>query len=108
MSIIKPGIKHDQKKLRWGLLPIEIIKEVVIILTFGAEKYGPNNWKLLPDGEERYYEAFMRHFTDYRLGEYYDKETGRPHLAHALCNLIFLFYFWAKRVKYIQKKGEKK
>ena len=81
----------DSDKLRWDLLPIDCVEEVVKILTFGASKYGPNNWQgVEPD---RYYAALMRHLSASRQGEMNDSETGLSHLSHAMCNVIFLLWF---------------
>lgn len=87
------GIKKDQGKNRWDLLPFDVIEWAVKTMTFGAEKYGPNNWKKVENAEERYFAALMRHLTAYRCGEKFDPETKYPHLAHALCCLIFMFWF---------------
>ena len=59
------------------------------VLTFGAKKYKPNNWRNNTD-LSRYEGALLRHFEAYRMGEILDEETGMPHLAHALTNLVFL------------------
>jgi hypothetical protein len=84
------GLKYDTGKLRWDLLPIECIEDIVKILTFGADKYGPNNWQDVTPFEERYYAALMRHIVAWRKGEKIDPESGMSHLAHALCNVVFL------------------
>ena len=84
------GVKYDQEKLDWSLLPIEPIEEVVKVLMFGAKKYAPDNWKKVPDAERRYYNAAMRHLTSWQKGEKLDSETGLSHLAHALCCITFL------------------
>lgn len=57
------GLKNDlaEDKLRWDLLPIEEIEELVDILTKGAKKYADNSWQELPNGVERYKAALMRH-----------------------------------------------
>ena len=86
------GVKLDQGKPRWSLLPFRELSEVVDILTFGAEKYAPNNWqKVTPP--ERYIDAGLRHFTSWIKGEKKDKESGKSHLAHAICCLLFLMWF---------------
>ena len=82
------GRKHDTGKLRWDLLPIDIIEQVVDILTYGAAKYDPNNWQKVDT--KRHYAALMRHLSAWRQGEEFDKESDRTHLAHALCDLIFI------------------
>jgi hypothetical protein len=88
---VKEGIKFDASKPRWDLLPMAPIDEVVKVLTHGAEKYGPNNWQQLVDAQNRYYAALMRHITAWRNGEQKDADSGFSHLAHAICNLIFLY-----------------
>jgi deoxycytidylate deaminase len=59
------------------------------VLTFGARKYKPGNWKECSD-TGRYLAAAHRHTNAMLQGEYEDPETGLPHSAHLLCNLMFL------------------
>ena len=86
------GMKHDAGKPLWWLLPWEEIEDVVKILTFGAKKYKPNNWRKVDGGEERYLNAALRHISAIGKGEYLDKETKSPHYAHAICSLLFAFW----------------
>ena len=85
------GRKFDGGKLRYGLLPPLALKAVVDVLTFGAEKYEPDNWKHVPDSLNRYFDAAERHIWAWKEGEQIDPESGRNHLAHALCCLMFLY-----------------
>ena len=55
------GIKHDSKKPKMNLLPPKAIVEVAKVLTFGAQKYGPENWKELEDLQNRYLAGALRH-----------------------------------------------
>ena len=82
-------VKHDTGKLRYGLIPPIAEMEMVKVLTFGAEKYSPDNWKNVDD-LSRYVDAALRHISAYRLGEQNDQETGHHHLAHAMCCLSFI------------------
>ena len=84
------GIKNDQQKLRYDLLPVEPLEALVAVLTYGASKYADNNWKYVTPFDDRYYAAALRHLTAWRKGEELDKESGMPHLAHAMCCLVFL------------------
>ncbi len=84
------GEKHDQGKTRYDLIPSKSLRELAEVLTFGAEKYAPDNWKKVPEPEKRYYSALLRHLEAWREGELIDGESGKPHLAHALCCLTFL------------------
>jgi len=86
----KKGLKFDINKPMWNLLPLEPIYWVVKIMTYGAKKYAPNNWKKV--NKERYEAAMWRHWYAYKQGEIIDKESKMPHLAHFLTNCFF--YFW--------------
>lgn len=85
-------IKADSGKLQWSLLPFEELKDVVRVLMLGAKKYTPDNWKKCDD-VTRYKDALMRHVISYVSGDTTDNESGLSHLAHAVCNCLFLMYF---------------
>ena len=84
------GMKHDAGKLRYDLMPTNSLRQIVEVLTHGAEKYGDENWRKVKNMDARYYAALMRHVEAWRSGEVVDKESGKHHLAHAACCLIFL------------------
>ena len=85
------GRKFDGNKLKYGLLPPLALKATVEILTFGAQKYERDNWKKVPDSKRRYFDAMQRHLWAWKEGEQNDTETGKNHLAHAICCLMFLY-----------------
>ena len=85
------GRKFDGGKLQYGLIPPLAQKAMVEILTFGAEKYEPDNWKYVPDSKRRYFDAMQRHLWAWKEGEQNDPESGKNHLAHAMCCLMFLY-----------------
>lgn len=84
------GIKHDADKPRFDLIPPRAEEMLARVLTFGANKYAPGNWQHVPDAENRYIAAALRHINAQRIGEHSDPETGLPHLAHAMCCLAFV------------------
>lgn len=88
-----PGTKFDKGKRLWNLVPWGPLGEVVDVLTYGAQKYTPDNWKKVPDARNRYFSAALRHLTAWYEGESLDPESGEHHLAHATCCLLFLMYF---------------
>ena len=87
------GRKDDQEKNRLDLIEPEFIEGVGKVLTFGADKYEPNNWQKVEDAEDRYYAAAMRHLMTWRKGEKTDPESGISHLDHVACNIMFLQHF---------------
>jgi len=87
----KGGRKFDGDKLEYGLLPPLALEATVDVLTFGAQKYERDNWKHVPDSKRRYYDALQRHLWAWKKGEMLDEESGKHHLAHAMCCLMFLY-----------------
>lgn len=87
------GIKHDNGKRQWALLPWREVGQVVDVLTLGVKKYSADNWMHVPAAERRYFEAAMRHITAWRAGRVNDSETKCHHLAHAICCLLFALWF---------------
>ena len=94
MESRKDDIKDD--KLRWELLPLSIVKEIVKVYHFGAKKYAPNSWQNLPNGYERYKAAMIRHLVAFEEGETNDNESGLNHIAHMAWNAIAMLYFALK------------
>ena len=87
------GRKMDQEKTRLDLIPAWTLEALGRVLTYGAKKYAPDNWKRMENGNDRYYAALLRHLTAWRGGEVEDPESKLPHLWHVLCNVVFLIYF---------------
>lgn len=85
------GRKFDGDKLRYDLIPPYAQEAMVQVLTFGAQKYAPDNWQLVPEAKRRYFAALERHLWAWKMGEQVDPESGIHHLAHAMCCLAFLY-----------------
>ena len=107
----KDGSGKDDRadgKLRWDLLPLAEIEDIVRVYTEGAKKYADNSWQNIPDGFERYRAALLRHMTAYMKGERYDKETGLMHLAQICWNAIALLYYDKHNKGLIEWKSQEK
>lgn len=89
------SVKNDiiDDKLRWDLLPMEEIEDIVKVYHAGAKKYGPNNWQNLDNGFERYRAAMFRHLIEYMKGERVDSDTGCFHLAQCAWNCIAMLWY---------------
>ncbi|WWO60245.1 hypothetical protein [Xanthomonas phage SB3] len=87
------GMKFDGDKLRMDLLIMgmpEALEGVADVLTFGARKYAADSWQHVPDGLRRYEGAAMRHKSARLKGEWLDPESGKPHIYHELCCMLFI------------------
>ena len=84
------SIKTDAGKLRFTLVPRQIIYGIAQVREYGVDKYGNNDsWKRVE--VERYRDAAFRHwfaYLDDPAGV--DAESGLPHLWHLACNIAFL------------------
>lgn len=86
------GLRFNSGKRRWGLLSWPALGELVKVLEFGAQKYDSWNWSNGLSWTETY-ESLMRHLNAWYTGEDKDAETGLSHMAHVLCNAMFLLHF---------------
>lgn len=80
--------KHDGDKVRYDLLPAEPLHEVAEVFTHGAAKYDDYNYLGLE--KARLFGALLRHAFAWWRGEEVDEETGKSHLAHAVCCALML------------------
>jgi len=73
------GVKDDADKLRYDLIPVQPLEELVLCYTVGARKYGDRNWeKGLAFG--RLFAAMMRHAWAWWQGVR-RHDDGMHHLA---------------------------
>ncbi len=86
----QPGAKLDAGKVRMGLVMrgfTRALFEVGRVGTYGAEKYSPNGWLEVENGQERYMDSAYRHLAEDELNPF-DTSTTLFHLAKAAWNLL--------------------
>jgi len=101
------GVKYDQGKPDLTLLDRAAMEEVATVLMFGAMKYGRSNWRGGID-KERLLAASLRHIMASNEGELLDPESGRSHLAHAICGLMFQLHFEVTNAKNFLPEAQRK
>lgn len=89
---LQSGVKHDSGKIRLDLLSPIALEEMAKVMTFGAKKYGDNNWRG-GIAWTRVLGALLRHTFAFARGEDFDPETGISHLAHCGCCVMFLIEY---------------
>jgi hypothetical protein len=83
-------MKHDAGKgSRPELLDVDWQLGTGEVLKFGADKYADNLWRK-GMAWSRVYGALLRHLYAFWGGEMLDPETGKPHMYHATCCIMFL------------------
>jgi hypothetical protein len=86
-----PGAKDDSGKSRAGLMFsgfANALASVSEVATYGANKYSPNGWVMVPDNINRYSDALFRHLLAHARGQDRDYESNLAHLAHAAWNVL--------------------
>ncbi len=99
----KYGLRFNQGKVDLTQLsPLSAYLESLVFM-MGENKYGRDNWKNgKPNIEDTFLEmkkSIKRHWNwGYLRGEWLDKESGMPHLAHMVWNInrIMDFYYWGQ------------
>jgi hypothetical protein len=87
----EPGAKLDAGKARLGLVLggfAQALQAVGDIGTYGAAKYTDNGWLSVPDGQQRYTDALLRHLLSDLAGDAHDPDTQMLHAAHAAWNAL--------------------
>ena len=61
----------DEDKLRFDLIPVELLERLAGLYTRGAKKYGDSNWQLAKekDAIDRFKQSAWRHFISWQKGE---------------------------------------
>lgn len=86
------ALKFDNDKPMVSLLDPQFVLDVAKVLTFGAKKYGKENWKKGLE-KDRILSALYRHLLAYHSGQKIDSESGLSHLCHIVCNCMFLYWY---------------
>lgn len=86
------GLRFNKGKLKTSLTDTEANNRMIEVFEIGAEKYGVGNWQKGMSWKT-VLESLERHLIAIKLGEDFDKETGKLHSAHIQCNAHMLTYF---------------
>ena len=87
------GLRYNDGKLRYDLLPKFAIEELTKVLTRGSQKYEPRNWE---NGMSwtSVLASLKRHLAAFEKGEDFDEESGLLHIAHVIANASFITEFY--------------
>lgn len=86
---LKEHSKNGIIKPMFSLVPPNALLEVAKVFTAGAQKYNAYNFSK-GENNTTYIDACLRHINQYLLNKDTDDESGLPHLAHAISNLMMV------------------
>jgi hypothetical protein len=73
---------------RLELIPLDVLHEIALVLTSGAERYGDDNWKLIEPRDH------VNHAINH-LFLWLDGDRTENHLGNAACRCLFAV--WAAK-----------
>lgn len=87
------GLRFNEGKVRYDLVPAYAQEQYAKVLTAGAEKYAERNWERGMRWS-KVIASLKRHIAAWEKGEDYDSESGCLHTAHMQCNAAFLTEYY--------------
>lgn len=85
------GLRFNAGKPMLSLIDSYALTCLAEVLTFGAKKYAAHNWRQgIPLSESL--DSLLRHVNAFNSGEDIDPESGLPHMAHVMCNAMFILW----------------
>lgn len=85
------GLRYNDDKPRHSLIDPYALNELAKVLTFGAKKYKEHNWRNGLSISETL-DSLLRHVEAFNSGEDFDSESTLHHIAHAMCNCMFILW----------------
>ena len=91
------GLRFNEGKARFDLLPPEALEELALHYGRGAAKYADRNWER---GMAwcKCFASMMRHSWAWMRGEDFDPETGTHHMIAVAWNAIAIFTYHSRGI----------
>lgn len=87
------GLRFNEGKTRYDLIPTFAQEQYAKVLTVGANKYAERNWEKGMKWS-KVIASMERHLAAFKRGEDFDSESGLLHMAHVMCNAAFLTEYY--------------
>lgn len=78
------------KKVPFHVIPMRVMAQLGLALLEGARKYGSYNWRAAGVRASVYFDATMRHLSDWWEGVDDDPDSGLNHIDKAIASLVVL------------------
>ena len=88
-SEAESGLRFDEGKPRFDLIPTYPMFQLARLFTFGAHKYADRNWEKGMNWS-KVLAPLQRHLWKWMAGEDNDDETGLNHMVHVAWNAMVL------------------
>lgn len=78
------------RKVCFSVIPWPVLAELGLALLEGARKYGRHSYRVAGVRASVYFDANLRHMTDWWEGVDVDKDSGLNHVTKAIASLVVL------------------
>lgn len=83
------ALRHNQGKPQYSMVDLTCLEQCARVMEFGANKSARDNWKKgMPIS--KILDSLLRHIGQLQAGEWFDQESGLPHIGHIQANALFL------------------
>ncbi len=79
-------------------IPSDVLLQIGDVLSFGAKKYTPTQWRDKPTTPNKRIGSALRHIYSHQAGEELDKESELPHIHHAITQLLMAAHYINKGI----------
>lgn len=91
------GLRYNDGKVRFDLLPPEALWELANLYTKGAIKYADRNWERGMSWG-KCFASMMRHAWSFWRGEEIDEETGVHHMIAVAWNAFAIYTYSIRKI----------
>ncbi len=84
IEVNEKGGKQSKPAYRFDLIDPDAILSLSEVLAYGAEKYAPDNWRLIPSRD--HFNHMMIHYYAWLKGD-----TTDDHLGHFFCRAMMVY-----------------
>jgi len=90
---MEQGLRYNEGKTRYDLLPVFAIDELAKNMTSGAKKYAERNWEKGMNWTT-VLASLKRHLAEWEAGNDYDPEDGQLLMAKVMTNAAFITEYY--------------
>lgn len=92
MKVDNKGLRFNEGKRRFDLIPPDALAALADLFTIGSLKYAERNWEK-GMAYSNVIASLDRHWNDFKAGIERDPETGCLHITHVVWNAMALLTF---------------
>ena len=86
------GARYNDGQPDYSLIPMHLLADTARVFTYGSKKYASWNWAKGANWSIPF-ASLIRHSCAWFKGERVDSESGLPHTAHMIANILMMIHY---------------